>query len=71
VTVTDHAQEDFVDEIFRQRLPARHSIEEPEKRAMAVLIDFSHTGKVAARDRRHAFVVAALIRGVHPYTQEN
>lgn len=71
VTVSNHTQEDFVNQVLGGGLPACQAKEEAKQRSMTVFVDLVHAGNVAARDRRHPFMVGVLARGVHPYSKEN
>jgi hypothetical protein len=69
--VPDHAQENFVREIFGGGAPARQTEEESVKRTVPPLVDFAHTRQISARNRPHQFVIGlihmrALIRENRP-----
>ena len=63
VPVANHAEEDFVDQILRDRLPAGEPKEESEKSPVAMFVNLRHTGKVAGGDRDHEIMIRILIDG--------
>jgi hypothetical protein len=58
--IPDHAQENFMDKIFRRRLSSRQPEKETEEVPMPALVNFAHARQIPARDGHHQFVIGLV-----------
>jgi hypothetical protein len=60
MAIPDHAQENFMDEIFRRRLSAGQPEKEAEEIPMPALVNFAHARQIPARYGHHQFVIGLI-----------